>query len=148
MINKEQSDDLLKSETKHEAFKQWLLANGAEFDSDVIYPAVFSNGLIGLAAKREIAPNKAFIKIPAYCIISIDRAKNCKELAPIFKNNIKLFSKLHPDYVQLTLAVFIMFEKKKGLKSFWHPYLQVMNKAELLQDWTETQLEQLGDKIL
>lgn len=62
--------------------------------------------------------------------------------------NLKLFSKLHPDYIQLTLAVFLMFERSKGNKSFWHPYLQVMNQSDLLYDWTDDQIDLCGDKTL
>jgi len=76
-----------------------LLDNGAVFDSDIEYPAVFANGLIGIAAKRSITANKAFISIPVKCIISLDLAKNCSALKSIFMKNLKYFSKLHPDYI-------------------------------------------------
>jgi hypothetical protein len=50
-IDKDLSDRLNETEARHDIFKKWLIDNGAHFDSDVIYPAVFANGLVGIAAK-------------------------------------------------------------------------------------------------
>lgn len=135
-INRDLTDQLALENTKHEIFKNWLLDNGAVFDNDIEYPAVFANGLIGIAAKRTIPANKAFISIPVKCIISLDLAKNCPVLKPIFMKNLKYFGKLHPDYIQLTLTVFLLYENKKQDKSFWWPYIQVLNKSDLLHQWS------------
>ena len=77
------SAKLTESDPKYSQLIAWLLDNGATFESDIIYPAVFTNGLVGIAAKREIPANKAFIMIPASCIISMDLAKKCPRLPPL-----------------------------------------------------------------
>ena len=61
-------------------FKEWLLANGAVFDDSLEFPAVFANGLEGLAAKQPIGPHKAYIFIPNKLIISVERVKAAPEL--------------------------------------------------------------------
>ena len=50
MIDQDLSDRLYQKEARHALFKKWLIDNGAHFDSDVVYPAVFANGLVGIAA--------------------------------------------------------------------------------------------------
>ena len=65
---------------KYRVFKEWLLANGAVFDDSLEFPAVFANGLEGLAAKQPIGPHKAYIFIPNKLIISLERVKAAPEL--------------------------------------------------------------------
>ena len=64
---------------KYRIFKDWLIANGAIFDEDIEYPAVFSTGLHGLAAKKPIGSNKEFLFVPNTIIFSAERVKNCPE---------------------------------------------------------------------
>ena len=86
----------MKQDPKFEVFKTWLVDNGAIFDETVEYPAVFENGLVGLAAKKKIDPYTAYLFISNTCIISIDRVKACTELRPVFQSN-SIFSDDHPD---------------------------------------------------
>ena len=52
----------------------------------------------------------------------------------------------HPDSDQLSLAIFLLVEYLKGPeKSFWWPYLDVMNESDLACFWTEQELATLGD---
>ena len=52
-----------------------MIENGAVFDDSVEFPAIFANGLEGLAAKKPIGPYKAYIFIPNTLIISVERVK-------------------------------------------------------------------------
>ena len=73
-----------QTQPKYHDFKKWLTQNGAIFDDNIIYPAVFENGVVGIAAKRKIEAYTAFLFIPNSCIISLDRAKACAELRPVY----------------------------------------------------------------
>jgi len=79
-INKAASAAAVAIEGKYAAFKEWLLANGAVFDEAVEFPAVFGNGLEGLAARKPIGAHEAFIFVPNTIILSIARVKACPEL--------------------------------------------------------------------
>ena len=56
MIDKKATEAYEASDTKHKRFKKWLIDNGAIFDDAIQYPAVFENGLTGLAAKKQLEP--------------------------------------------------------------------------------------------
>jgi len=45
-------------------------------------------------------------------------------------------------------AIYFMFEKSKGEKSFWHPYFQILPIADLPSFWSESELEFLGNPKL
>ena len=49
---------------------------------------------------------------------------------------------IHPDREQLILAMFLMMEHLKGGKSFWKPYIDVMNEADLVSYWDQDEIEQ------
>ena len=55
----------LKQEQRYVKFDEWLQKNGARYPA-VDYPVAFGkNGeLVGMAAKKEIPPLKAFLFIP------------------------------------------------------------------------------------
>lgn len=46
------------------------------------------------------------------------------------------------------LALFLMYEKIKGEKSFWSPYFQVIKKSYTLLDWKEEELDLLEDNYI
>ena len=73
-----------QTQPKYHVFKKWLIDNGAIFDENIIYPAVFENGVVGVAAKRKIEPYTAYLFIPNSCIVSLDRAKSCDALRPVY----------------------------------------------------------------
>lgn len=83
--------------SKYGLFKKWLLDNGAVFDDSIQFPAVFENGLEGLAAKKEIGPHEAYIFIPNTVIVSVARIKADPELNQLIKDNFDLFGDIHPD---------------------------------------------------
>ena len=85
-----------QTQPKYHEFKKWLTDNGAVFDENIIYPAVFENGVVGIAAKRKIEAYTAFLFVPNSCIVSLDRAKNCDELRPVYQSH-SIFGSSHPD---------------------------------------------------
>jgi hypothetical protein len=126
-------------------FLTWLKDNGAIFEETVDL-AKFENGsLMGIAAKRDLGQYKAFLFIPNTCIISVTRVRNTDGIKEVVKDNPHLFIK-HPDCDQLCLAIFLLSEYLKGSeKSFWWPYIDIMNESDLASFWKETELDRLCD---
>lgn len=82
--------------------------------------------------------------IPNKCIISVSRVRNDEVVGPIVRNHSNIFES-HPDADQLTLALFLIYESLKREKSFWWPYIQVMNESDLVSFWSEDELNLLND---
>ncbi len=99
---------------------------------------------MGISAKNFIAQNKCFIAIPNTCIISVARVWQ-SDLTPFLKKHPKIFSKKHPDNEQLVLASFLTQQTLLGENSFWFPYLQVMNTADLVSNWEKSEIEAFDD---
>ena len=74
------------------------------------YPAYFEGGLVGVRAKETIRHREMILSIPYKCLLSIDKAKSDPILGKVFKENNRLFGEDNPDYEQLILCVFLMYE--------------------------------------
>lgn len=142
-IDLEQSKLLESQDSKYEHFKEWLRNNGGKFE-DVHYPSVFQGGLIGISAKTSISTHKCFIAVPHTCIISVARVLQ-SDLKDFFAKHPQVFSKKHPDHEQLILASFLVKESLIGKNSFWYPYLQVMNTADLVSNWQSDEIKAFRD---
>ena len=111
----------MQQEEKFVKFHEWLRQNKVKYDS-VEYPVAFgkSGCLVGIAAKREIGPEEAYIFIPS--TITINEEKITKsEIGFIIERHSDVF-KEHFDAEYLRLIFFVTYELSKGEKSFWHPY--------------------------
>ncbi len=82
--------------------------------------------------------------IPNNCIVSIQRARN-SGIKHVLEAHPELFESKHPDCDQLTLTAFLIHEALKGEQSFFKPYLDVMNEADLVCFWSKELLDQLHD---
>ena len=105
---------------------------------------MFENGVVGVAAKRKIEAYTAFLFIPNSCIISLDRAKACDELRPVYQSH-SIFSNNHPDQEQIILTTFLLYHKLQGKKSFWHPFIEIMNPGDLPWLWPSKEVNQFMD---
>jgi len=90
------------------------------------YPSFFEGGLVGAAVKEPIAYREAFVYVPFHAIISIDKCRKDKVLGPFYKKNSQLFERSNSDWEQLTLTVFLVYQKQIGKKSYWAPYIESM----------------------
>jgi hypothetical protein len=69
-------------------------------------------------------------------------------LKDVVTDNPHLFIK-HPDAEQLSLAIFLIAEYLKGPeKSFWWPYIDVMNESDLVSYWSKEEIDSLCDHEL
>ncbi len=46
------------------------------------------------------------------------------------------------------LYLFIMYEKLKLYRSFWYPYLEIVEGMDLVMFWSEKELNELQDVFL
>jgi hypothetical protein len=79
--------------------------------------------LIGIAAKRRIGPEEAYIYIPNKLIIHDDKIMK-SEIAFIIEKHQDVFRE-HADGEYLRLIFFMCYEIGKGEKSFWAPYFKI-----------------------
>ena len=102
-------------------FHKWLKENGVKYDS-IEYPVAFGkNGdLVGIAAKRPIGPEEAYLYVPLKLIINDDKILK-SDIAYIIERHQDVFEE-HADSEYLRLMFFITWEISKGEKSFWYPY--------------------------
>ena len=120
MINEERTKELQEM-PKYVKFKEWLEANGVVHPA-VDYPVAFGKHgqLIGMAAKKDIPPMKAFLFVPHRLIINELTVRRSK-VAYIIDRHPEVY-KTHYDAEYLVLATYIFYEFLKGEQSFWHPY--------------------------
>lgn len=102
--------------------------------------------MIGLAAKEDVPPLKAFLFVPHRLIISEGIVKK-SEINCIIQKHPEIY-KAHYDAEYLILATFIFYERLKGEKSFWHPYFQIINFSDIPMLWNEDEIDELQDQIL
>lgn len=131
---------------KNERYLNWLQDNGCIFPR-VEYPAKFGEfEVIGAKAKYDIPPSKAFLFVAHSCIITCKKAKN-SEIGFIIGKHKHLFRD-HEESEDLIIYIFIMYEKLKGHRSFWHPYLEIVDGMDLVMFWSEQELDALQDVFL
>ena len=99
----------MQNHPKYARFNEWLIANGVEHPG-VEYPVAFGKHgqLIGMAAKKDIPPLKAFLFVPHKLIIQESVARR-SEIAFIFSKHPEVY-KTHYDSEYLTLATYIFYE--------------------------------------
>ena len=118
---------------KYAAYVNWLTENNCIFPR-VEYPARFGNEeLIGARAICDIPPSKAFMFVSHKVIITAKKAKN-SEIGFILNAEKSLFVKAEKAGHN-TLDLFVMYEKLKGYKSFWRPYLEIVDGMDLAMYW-------------
>ena len=97
-----------------------MSGNGAKIEK-AVFPSVFGDGLMGLSAREDIAPNKCFIAVPKKLVISVPMAR--ESMSGFFSKYPGLFTDKHPDHEFLILVSFLLHHYLQGEKSFWYPYI-------------------------
>lgn len=126
------------------AYLDWCKSNGVIMDK-VDFPAVFS-GVCGAKANSDIEPNEAFVYVPNKLIVSVEAARK-SELSDVFRSHDALFvSNIDRDY--FILVVFVLFERTKGDKSFWHPYFEAVNPGSYTSLWPDNVIAMIDEPEL
>jgi hypothetical protein len=146
IINWEKTREL-QALPKYVNFHKWLKEHGVIYDS-IEYPVAFGkNGdLIGIAARRAIGPEEAYLYVPNKIIINDDKVME-SDIAFIIHRHKDVFDE-HADSEYLRLIFFITYELCKGEKSMWYPYFGIAERSDLPAFWDEKELEVLEDELL
>ncbi|KAL4489194.1 hypothetical protein ABPG72_006258 [Tetrahymena utriculariae] len=146
-VNVELTKEIQKDK-KYQVYLDWLKKNGALFEN-IEFPVAFGNsGYIGVAAKERIPPNKVIVAIPNKLLLSTGIVDS-SSLMPVLQQNPHLFNidqNYDADFNKLTL--YLMTEKVKADKSFWAPYLNISPTQFTLLDWTDKEVENIGDPYM
>ena len=81
-----------------------------------------------------IAHREVFLIVPYSIIISLDKCHRDPVMGKVFAQNPELFTKRHKDWEQLTLTVFLMYQRVLGDKSLWAPYIELMPEVTFFCD--------------
>lgn len=129
-------------------FNRWCDENGI-IRPAVRYPVAFgSKGeLVGVAARREIGLNEAYIYVPLKCIINESKARADPKIGHIFERYPHLF-KNRDNSEHLIVIFFVLYEMSKGKDSFWYHYFEVSALPEMLSKWSDAELDILADPIM
>ena len=136
-INWEVTERIQKEE-KYMRFNQWCKENGI-VSSAVRYPVAFGKqgNLIGVAARKDIGFNEAFIFVPMKVCICESKILQT-EVGPIIKRYPKVFSeKGRTNAEHMTIMFFMLHEMSKGDKSFWAPYFAISECPDQTSQWSE-----------
>lgn len=113
------------------------------------YPAVFDGEMIGVRVKEDINHNEAFCCVPLSLSISVDKARQNKDLKEIYDAHPSFFGEDdNNEWEHRTIELFVLYEMQKGEKSFWHPYFEVMPKLTNFWFWDEEQIKATDDPFL
>jgi len=142
-----------ENQAKWNIFNKWIDQNGV-YHEKIAYPAIFSarKGIeyMGMIALENINENEIIVKVPSKIIIST-KVAYYSDLNAIFKKSPSIFApKENPRYWEdFILISFILYEKQKGEKSFWFPYLNILpEKCDCLLNWDDEEIDEVQDKIL
>ena len=143
ILDKVQTENLI-NERKYQEFHKWLHKNGAIYDK-IRYPAVFNSPqgpILGCLAEEDINPREAYAFIPNTICISTEKARN-SEISHVYRKHPELFENNgERDYYVMIL--FLMYERAKGIKSFWHPYFEICEISDIPAQWSDEEIEKIG----
>ena len=118
-------------------FLAWLQNHGAD-TSRLRWPVTDGNGRKAVAT-QDIQENDYALRVPEALMMSPSKA---------LKSEIGDACDRHGLRGDVLLATFVVFEMRKGSKSFWAPYLRMLPSPETCCDWTTDDLERLHDPEL
>ncbi|CAD8153535.1 unnamed protein product [Paramecium pentaurelia] len=142
----QEKTDEIKLNPRYQNLLKWGLDNGVII-KDVDMPAAFGE-LTGVVATKDIPANTAIICVPQPLIISQEKCK-LSSLSIVYDKHPELFDENETSDAEFNILIFYLFnEKKKGEKSFYHPYVQAIQSNNTLIDWTKEELNYIEDPII
>lgn len=130
-----------KHNPRHKLFVDWCLENGMKW-KNIDFPAYFGdNGeLRGVVTTKEIGPYEVILAMPNKLLLTTTAAKEEDHLKPIFKANHSIFDD-EDDGDHFILILYLLYERAKGKKSFFFPFLNLVPEIETSLNWTEETLK-------
>ena len=118
-------------------FMAWLAAHGAD-TSRLRWP-VMQGGDRKAFARVDVAADAAALRVPEALMMSPSKALASEIGAACDRHGLR---------GDVLLATFIVFELRKGEKSFWAPYLGMLETPATCCDWASEDLDALHDPEL
>ena len=106
------------------ALFKWAKQNGISFGK--LHPANFLKTGRGLMSSKKLKSGDLVISVPEKMLItakSAERSEIGQELVKLQLNSNSVLS------ARQLLCVFILYEKCRGSKSFWHPYISTLPRC-------------------
>jgi SET domain len=130
-----------------EAYMKWGYENGITMNK-LVYPVRFPPGYIGTMALEQINPGEIIGSVPNSLLFSSKKAEE-SELSGLFQEKNFFFNKGDPNYEDMVLITYFIWEKFKGKSSKWYYFIKNQPESpETLQDWSIEELQQLQDEDL
>ncbi|OMJ89136.1 hypothetical protein SteCoe_8764 [Stentor coeruleus] len=130
-----------------QAMYDWAASKGVKWPK-IYYPVRFPPGYIGTIATDTIGPNETVVSAPNDCLLTTKVAYN-SELKSIYDAHPNLFSEDAASYDDVVIGTFIIYEKSKGSKSEWAPFLAYQPRdPSNIQDWASEDVKELQDEDL
>jgi len=118
-----------KMDEARQRFCDWLQENGARYPK-IDWPSTETvSGIRGGVAKEAIATDEHMIEIPMNLMMSPPIAFADPDVGTLLKS---VEDMLHGD---LLLTVFIMHELRKGVNSFYSPFLAILPEPGNISEW-------------
>jgi hypothetical protein len=109
------------------------------------YPAFFEGGLVGAKVKEPIEHREAFLIIPQDIIISLDKCFADPVLGHVYASHPELFTEEYDDWEQITLTVFLIYQKQMGESGKWWPYIELMPDVTFFCDLPKEETDAVDD---
>lgn len=144
--NEEATIELQKQE-KYIRFNKWCKVNGVKAPS-LEYPVAFGKEgkLVGVRAKKEVGMYESYLYVPIAMTINEEQFKKSEvgHLFPQFEDQFAEKS----NFEHILLIFFVTHELIKGEKSFWYPYFEIAEDADLPMLWPKKDLSLIEDMAL
>jgi hypothetical protein len=139
--------EVLSKSPDLEAYMKWAYENGITTNK-IVYPVRFPPGYIGTMALEQINPRETIVSVPNSLLFTSKIAEK-SELSELFQENDYFFNEDDPNYEDMVLITYFLWEKFKGENSKWYHFIKNQPEdSETLQDWSIEELQQLQDKDL
>jgi len=122
-----------------QAFVEWLTANGARYPKIDWPSSETESGIRGGVAKEAIASGEHMIEIPVHLMMTPVAALNDPVVGRILSSVTEMI------YGDLLLCVYIMHEMRKGVDSFYYPFLKILPEPGNISEWSNDDLLLLQD---
>lgn len=139
--------DRSEMEPRFARFLEWCDEQGVIMTS-AAWPAFFgSENLRGVVCTKDIKPYEAIMYVPHKLLITTQMTKDHPILGQIVLDHPSIF-KTSGDWEYNLLILFLIHERCKGKESFWHPYLDTIQKIDTPIEWDQEHLDFIEDTQL
>ena len=90
---------------------------------------------------------EAYIYVPSKLIICEEKFRQDTVIGHIIDSHPDVFSE-HSFAEHMVLIFFCMYEMGKGKEGFWHPFFETAEYCDMLNKWSQEELEELEDEVV